>query len=220
MGKADHPNVQVAVGLVSSVRQAKRFLDAGADTIRAGDTSPQLGCGGEMAACARGDATAVFNVARYVRSHFDLPVIAEGCLRDSGHVLKAFCLGASTVSLNDALLGTDEALRQGLACQNGTFQASMPKYADPSGRVSASTGPVRKLVQYIGEGVKQGLQDVGAQNLSALHGALNRGGLRMECRCTFAAQVAAARRRAVETSAYPVIMPVLPQLPTRVPRLY
>merc|ERR1712232_349415 len=118
MGKADHPNVKVAVGLVSSVRLAKCFLDAGADTIRAGDTSPQLGCGGEMAAVARGDASAVFNVARNVRSHYDLPVVAEGCLRDSGHVLKAFCLGASTVSLNHALVGTDEALRQGLACED------------------------------------------------------------------------------------------------------
>lgn len=217
--KADHPHVRIAVGLVSSARKAKRFIEAGADTIRAGDASPQLACGGEMASVGRGDATAVFNVSRYIRAHFDLPVIADGLTRNSGHILKAFCLGASTVSLDDALLGTDEALRQGLAYDTGSFEKPVPKYADPSGRVVESTGPVMTLVKYIEQGVKRGLQDVGVQDLTALHSALSRGELRMECRCTFAAQVAMARKRSVETSAYPVILPTLPHLPARGPHL-
>jgi IMP dehydrogenase len=233
--KDDHPRVAIAVGLVSSTRLAKLFIDAGADIIRAGDTCPQLGCGGEMRIVGRGDATAVFNVSRLLSSHYNLPVIADGCFQNSGHVFKAFCLGASAVSITDALLGTDEAFQRDLTCDNDRSQLSwnsrfsgaakqkplvLPKYSDSSGRIVASTGPARKLVHYMGQCVKQGLQDVGVQNLSVLHRALHKGELRMECRCMFAAQIAQARRRAVETTAYPAIMPVIAQQPDRVHSMY
>eukprot|EP00397_Hematodinium_sp_SG-2012_P017176 GEMP01017552.1.p1 GENE.GEMP01017552.1~~GEMP01017552.1.p1 ORF type:complete len:519 (+),score=109.35 GEMP01017552.1:48-1604(+) len=205
--KRHFPAVDVIAGNVVSCRQAKPLLDAGADALRVGMGASSIGRSGEVSAVGRPQATAVYSIARYARQNYGVPVIADGGIANSGQLMKALALGASSVICGSMIAGTEESpgeyfYHEGMRVKSFRGIRTMPMRrnsatsgdGNPSGNVrlgvSAAVvdkGSVHNMIPYVIMGVRHGMQDLGIKKIPQLHENLYAGSLRMECR-TAAAQ--------------------------------
>ncbi|KDD72148.1 IMP dehydrogenase/GMP reductase [Helicosporidium sp. ATCC 50920] len=163
----------------------------------------------EVCAVGRGQASAVWQVARAARE-LDVPIIADGGVQNSGHVVKALALGASAVMCGSVFAGTSEAPGQYQTLADGTrvkryrgmgsleamAKGSEARYLSDTQSLKIAQGvagtvrdkgSVLASVPYLAQAVKQGFQDLGVRSVPDAHRALQEGGLRLECR-TGAAQ--------------------------------
>lgn len=203
------PDVQVIAGNVVAGWQAARLAQAGADALRVGMGSGSICTTQEVCAVGRGQASAVWQVARAARE-LDVPIIADGGVQNSGHVVKALALGASAVMCGSVFAGTSEAPGQYQTLADGTrvkryrgmgsleamAKGSEARYLSDTQSLKIAQGvagtvrdkgSVLASVPYLAQAVKQGFQDLGVRSVPDAHRALQEGGLRLECR-TGAAQ--------------------------------
>lgn len=141
-----------------------------------------------------------------------MPVIADGGIGNSGHIVKALALGASCVMMGSMLAGTKESpgeyfyhggtrlkryrgmgskeamsARQGSAKRYFADTAVVRVAQGVSGSVT-DKGSVVDFIPYMTQGCKHGFQDMGVKSVNNLHEAGSSGALRMEIR-TSAAQM-------------------------------
>ncbi len=106
--KAAFPDLQVVGGNVATGEAALALVEAGVDGVKVGVGPGSICTTRVVAGVGVPQLSAIFNVA-YALKGSGVPVVADGGIRYSGDIVKAFAAGADTVMAGSLFAGVEEA---------------------------------------------------------------------------------------------------------------
>lgn len=102
------PQAQIIGGNVASADGTKRLIDAGVDAVKVGVGPGSICVTRMVAGSGVPQLTAVMECAQAARDA-NIPIIADGGIRQPGDLAKAIAAGAQTAMIGSLLAGTDES---------------------------------------------------------------------------------------------------------------
>lgn len=189
--KSEH-NIDVIAGNIATAEAAEDLIAAGTNAVKVGIGPGAICTTRIISGVGVPQVSAIMNVARIAQKH-NIPVIADGGIKQSGDITKAIAAGASTVMLGSLFAGLKESPGQLVIYKGrqfkeyrgmGSLGAMIKGSADRYGQ--KSTTKVQKLVpegvegrvpyrgtlsdyvyQLVG-GLRAGMGYCGAQNIDEL----------------------------------------------------
>jgi IMP dehydrogenase len=122
MIKSAYPSMQVIGGNIATADAALALADAGADAVKVGIGPGSICTTRIVTGIGVPQISAIANVAEALASR-DIPLIADGGIRFSGDIAKAYAAGAHSVMMGSMFAGTEEAPGEVELYQGRTYKA-------------------------------------------------------------------------------------------------
>ena len=122
MIKSAYPDMQVIGGNIATGEAAVALADAGADAVKVGIGPGSICTTRIVTGIGVPQITAIANVAAALASR-GIPLIADGGIRFSGDIAKAYAAGAHSVMMGSMFAGTEEAPGEVELYQGRTYKA-------------------------------------------------------------------------------------------------
>ncbi|WP_372794657.1 IMP dehydrogenase [Pontiella sp.] len=105
--KKKFPHIDVIGGNIATAEAALALRDAGADAVKVGIGPGSICTTRVVAGVGIPQISAIYAAASALKG--EIPVVADGGIRNSGDIAKALVAGADTVMMGSVLAGTDES---------------------------------------------------------------------------------------------------------------
>ena len=175
------PEAHIMAGNIATYDGFKRLAEAGADSIRVGIGGGSVCTTRIVSGHGMPTAQSVSEIA--LQNDYECSIIADGGIRNSGDIVKAFSLGANAVMLGSMLAGTQEAPGElfksdGVLVKHFRGMASTNAQVDFTGQSSISEGisttipykgSVNDIIDQIRGGLGSGCSYSGVHELSDIH---------------------------------------------------
>lgn len=162
--KKEFGDVEVVAGNVATSRGTFDLIRAGADAVKVGVGSGSICVTRVVTGFGVPQLTAIIDSAEAARE-YDVPVIADGGVRNPGDVTKALAAGASTVMIGSLFAGTEESpgptiLRNGVRYKLTRGMASLAATIGRKMRETqrSSVRDVELIEEIIEESVPEGVE--------------------------------------------------------------
>jgi IMP dehydrogenase len=157
-------DVEVVAGNVATTKGALDLIRAGADAVKVGVGSGSICVTRVVTGSGVPQLTAIMDSAAGGKAD-DVPIIADGGIRNPGDVTKALAAGASSVMIGSLFAGTEESpgptvLRDRARYKLTRGMASLAATVDRRVREAKSTGPREDelIEEVIEESVPEGVE--------------------------------------------------------------
>lgn len=175
--KDTYSDLEVIAGNMASPDAAVDLIEAGADAIKVGIGPGSMCTTRIITGCGVPQLTAIALCAEVAQS-YGVPVIADGGIRTSGDMVKAFGAGADTIMLGSMLSGTIETpgdivngkkQYRGMASKKAqiSWRGDMPQGMAPEGESTFVTvkGHVSDVLHELMGGIRSGMTYINAQTI-------------------------------------------------------
>lgn len=176
--KKRYPNIDVIAGNVATPDGVRRMIDRGADAVKVGIGPGSMCTTRIITGHGVPQLTAVALCVLEAKKS-NVPVIADGGIRNSGDIVKAFAAGASSVMLGSMVSGTLETPGEviggmkryrGMASKEAqvVWRGELPKGMAPEGEATMipCKGSVENVVDEITGGIRSGMTYMNADTLN------------------------------------------------------
>jgi len=119
--RGEYPDVDLVAGNVATASATTALIDRGVDAVKVGIGAGSICTTRVVAGIGVPMISAVAACARAAGDR-DVPIIADGGIRYSGDLTKAFAVGASAVMIGSLFAGTDESPGEVILYQGRSFK--------------------------------------------------------------------------------------------------
>ncbi len=191
--KKQYPDIPVLAGNIATAEGVRDLAGAGADAVKVGIGAGSICTTRVIAGTGVPQLTAVWECAKEARKQ-GIPIVADGGIKFSGDIVKAFAAGASAVMVGSLFAGTDESPGDTVLYQGRTYKTyrgmgsmgaiqrgGMGRYFPPAGVVGVAEpvpegiegrvpyrGSLAANLYQLAGGLRAGMAYVGARNLEEL----------------------------------------------------